>query len=97
MTTISFRPDGVVRAIWSQRFPFEQAFGSEFLAARRRASVVLTVPVGPHAGDFFADFSYLAELTGDARHHVCLVKTFRCEAALIEAEVAWLRANWLSQ
>lgn len=61
----------------------------------QRASDVLAVTSGPKAGWWYVDFSPLVELTGDVEFGCCLVECFRTRQAAIEAEVQWLKRNFL--
>jgi len=89
-TALRFYPGGRVVAIHDDAFPFSAAFGADFAAARRRASLINTVEEGPHAGCFYADMSLLAERTGNERHRVCLWPPRPTEAACKQDEFAYV-------
>ncbi len=86
-TTLRFLPGGACRAIWDDDFPFR-----DYGATPRRASRVEAVADGPHAGEFYVDFSPL----GPA-YQFCLGQTFARYRDAVAAEVAWLKANWLDK
>jgi len=97
MVRLKFSPGGKVRAIHDDNFPWEKAFGPDFAASRRRASIINTVEDGPNAGRFYVDFSHLADATGDEKYRVCLTHTFDREGVAKEAEVVWLTANYIQR
>lgn len=88
----SYRPDGTVRAVWSDEN------GPGFRAARvvpKRASRIEVIPDGSQAGFFHVDFTLLSEITGDYRHRVCLAKPFSSYSEAVAAEIRWLETNWV--
>jgi hypothetical protein len=88
----AFRPDGTVRAVWSD------TVADSFRAAGalpQRASRVEVIPDGRHRGFFHVDFSLLADITGEPCHRVCLVRPFASYAEAVAAEVRWLELNWV--
>lgn len=95
MAAIRVLPDGSVRAIYEDSFPFLEALGQHALAQRRRASLILTIETGPRAGHFYADMSYLADLTGNDAHRVCLLATSFKEEEVKAAERSYLEVNFL--
>ncbi len=97
MVRLKFSPGGKVRAIHDDNFPWEKAFGPDFAASRRRASIINTVEDGPHAGNFYVDFSHLADATGNDQYRVCLTRTFAREGDAKNAEVVWLTANYIQR
>jgi hypothetical protein len=88
---------GVVRTVWSDGMAdfFARAFGPDFAAARRRASVILTVGSGRFAGCFYADMSHLADLTGDDSHRLCLYPPRRLEGECKRDEIAYVEAHFV--
>lgn len=84
--------DGRTRAIWSDR---SAGFLRATASRPKRASRVEVIEDGPNSGKFGVDFTLLADATGDERYRVCLTRTFERYDAAVEAEVAWLRENYL--
>lgn len=96
-TLIHFNKGGRVRTTWSDDLAgvFEKAFGPDFAATRRRASVILTVEEGPFRGCFYADMSHLAELTGVDDHRLCLWPPRPLERQCKQDEVRYVEANFV--
>ena len=89
---IRFGKGGSVKAIWDDEFSefFYGAFGENFAGERRRASVIMTVEEGPFRGYFYADMSYLSQVTGLDEHAVCL-----WPPRLFEKECKFQEINYL--
>lgn len=90
MPLIRFLPDGNVRSIWDDVYDFRAAGFTP-----RRASRIEVIEGGAKAGEFFVDFSLLADYTGDDRHRCCLTHTFRAYKEANAAEVVWLKENYI--
>jgi hypothetical protein len=88
---ISFLPNGEMRAIVDDTIDV-RTLG----ALPRRASRVEVVECGPHRGKYHVDMSLLADISGNDTHRVCLLPTYVRYRDAIAAEIAWLRANWLT-
>jgi hypothetical protein len=94
---LHFGKGGRVKAVWSDRLAqfYERAFGPDFAAARRRASIILTVEEGRFRGHFYADMSHLADLTGDDEHRCCLYPPRKLEEQCKQDEVAYVNRNFI--
>jgi hypothetical protein len=98
MSRLHFSRSGGVKAIWTDALAnfFARAFGPKFAAARRRASIINTVEEGPYAGQFYADMSYLADMTQDDRHRVCLFPPRPLESDVKDDEVAYVEFEFIA-
>lgn len=90
MTELHFLPGGKVRAIFDDTA--RKVFPN---LMPRRASRVEVIPEGKHKGRFHVDFTLLSEQTGRAEHAVCLARPFDSYKEAVEAEVAWLKENYV--
>ena len=85
-------PDGSVRAVW----PKAGAGVLRDVGAPVRAGQILVVEApGPYAGFFYADLSPLADLTGEARHRVCLYPPHGDYAEANAAEEAYVTTHYV--
>jgi hypothetical protein len=85
VTVIRFLPGGEMRKLFEPGD--RQAYGH---AVPRRASRVEVIPVGPHRGKFFVDFSLLGP-----DYQLCLAQPFDTHDEAVRAEQAWLLENWI--
>ncbi len=90
---ISFLPDGTMKAIWDDSSGFDPR---RVLGKPRRASRIEVIEGGPHDGEFSVDMSLLGGITGNPAHFVCLLPTYRSYQAANQAEIAWLKQNWVA-
>ena len=97
MATLRFGRNGRVTAIWDDALAefFTRAFGPEFAVARRRASIIMTVEEGRHAGCFYADMSYLADIANNGEHRLCLWPPRPLESECKQDEVEYVRLHYI--
>lgn len=60
-----------------------------------RASDIGIIQEGRLKGWWFVDFSRVAKMTDDPSMSVCLAHPFRSRREAIEAEIAWMKQNFL--
>lgn len=83
--------DGDIFAIWEdKRLPREI-----HQAVPHRASRIEVIEEGSHRGLFFVDFTPLFEMTGNPKYQTCLTQTFTSYDQAREAEVQWLKKNYV--
>ena len=84
--TMVFNKDGSVVGLWYDDMEPRKLFR----AIPVRATHVLPITEGPHAGKFHCDFSPLQDLLGDGSHAVCLNQAFERYDDAVKAEIQYV-------
>jgi len=87
-----YLPGGDARGVFDDDLAYLHRNGPAELV---RASRVEAVPEGKRKGEFFVDFSPIADFLHDDSKRVCLTKTFATHRAAVSSEVAWLKEQFV--